>query len=108
MAAGPYLSFILKIGSDPAAMAAFVADHLNDPAAAALSQAQKEALFSGWWDGVEPMLLAENPNVAAEEEAKAGAQIGWNMFRILAGVLLARDSIGSANVTGLPRVPVAP
>lgn len=101
----PYLDFILKIGADPEALGAFVKDPNGDPAAAALTQQQKDALIAAWWGGIEPLLIAENPNVAQQEEAKPGAQIGWNMFRILGGVLLGRDSVGSNVVTGGPPPP---
>jgi hypothetical protein len=97
--ATPFLDFIVKIGSDPAALAAFVENATNDPGAAALTPEQKSALLStDFFSKIEPLLLAENPASKSQQEAIPGAQIGWNMFRIGAQILLARDQLANSSI----------
>jgi hypothetical protein len=81
----PLLDFVHKIARDDAALRRFVADPAGDPDAAALTSAQKTALVSGDFAKLKAALIAENPSVAAQEDAKAKAAqaaaplIGWNM-----------------------------
>jgi hypothetical protein len=95
----PFLDFIVKIGKDPAALAAFVKNPDN-PDAAGLTQPQKAALFSADFTKIEPLLLAENGSSKTQQEAIPGAQIGWNMFRVGGAILLAKDQLANGTVRG--------
>ena len=96
----PFLDFIVKIGKDPAALAAFVKDPNTDPNAAGLTPGQRAALFSADFTKIEPLLVAENGSSKAQQEAIPGAQIGWNMFRVGGAILLARDQLARNTVKG--------
>jgi hypothetical protein len=87
----PFFDFTVKISQDPAALDRFVKDRENDPDAAALTKEQRQALLSGEFSQIRPLLADENPDVAAIAEAQPGAQIGWNMFRLQSQILAARD-----------------
>ena len=78
----PFFDFIQKIGKDPAALKAFVADPMGDPAAAALTREQKEALLSAEFSKIDKLVRAENPHFEQAAALAPGAQIGWNMFQI--------------------------
>ena len=81
----PFFDFVDAIAKDDAALRRFVADPFGDPAAAHLSLAQRTALVSGNFDQLRLELVKENPQIQAQEDAKATAAraaaplIGWNM-----------------------------
>jgi hypothetical protein len=97
----PFLDFIVNIGKDPEALAAFVKNPAGVATAAGLTPAQKDALLStDFTDRIEPLLRIENPGAQKQQEALPGAQIGWNMFRIGGAILLARDEIANGTIVG--------
>lgn len=87
----PFFEFVDQLGTDPAALDAFLADpdaFTPDP----LTVEQKDALLSADFAVIEPLLRAEFPGVEAEFKRrqamrqKAGAApaaIGWNMSVLL-------------------------
>jgi hypothetical protein len=89
----PFFDFIQKIGKNPAALKAFVADPMGDPAAAALTREQKEALLSADFSRIDTLVRAENPHFEHGAALTPGAQIGWNMFQIDADILAARAAL---------------
>ena len=94
----PFLDFIVKIGRDPEALAAFVKDPATAATAAGLTPGQRDALLSTDFTRIETLLLTENPSAKKQQEAIPGAQIGWNMFRIGGAILLARDQIANGTI----------
>jgi hypothetical protein len=85
----PLFDFVDKIAKDDAALRRFVADPFGDPDAADLSLEQKTALISGDFEKLRPLLVAEDKQLAAQEEARALKQaplIGWNMVALEAKI----------------------
>lgn len=87
----PFFDFFEKIATDHTALEAFVADPHGDPAAAKLTAAQRDALFSANFSEIDALLRKENPDVVALADshglggvsAAEVQQIGWNMAPLM-------------------------
>jgi hypothetical protein len=84
----PFFEFVNKIGSDPKALDAFVADPSGEAAAAHLTAAQKNALLSGTFQQIEALLNAEVGN--CDTESMRVFKIGWNMRGLPAQIQAAK------------------